>query len=517
MTDHGASTRPHQAGQVLVIFAGGLLLFLAIVALVIDLGMVFMLHRQEQNATDPGAVAAARYVPAAMAGDPAARASMWTAACFYASQNGFTSARADNGASCVTGQPADGSILTVNYPPSRNAGSYAGDPGHVEVTITRPHNSFFAGVVGLRNFLVSTAAVAANDTGPAGSSSLVSLNDTMCSAAKLHGGAGGGGGLRIFPAAGVAANTGGYVQINSNCGIENGANDNCSDGPKGGLTIAGGTSVTSNTIYIQGGCNVNGGSATINPPTTFDERAAYVGDPLALVRPPSPGDLPQGVCPGATSGTALVPKTCSLKNTQVLSPGTFYGGWKITGNGTSITLNPGIYILAGGGLTQTGGFTVSAASGRVLIFSTDAPTCGAAGAPPEACQDIIDFRGSTSLNLRGLDKGSGCMPYGLATCPYGGLLFWQDSKASGTAAEKSIGLEGSGSLYLEGTIYTAGGDVSITGNSVATGCTADSHGDTNCAAVQVISDTWDVGGGGLLAMPYDPAKFYNLTERGLVR
>src|SRR5688500_11571505 len=55
--------RPRQAGQMLVIFAGALILIMAISALVVDLGFVFMLRRQEQNAADPGAVAAARYIP----------------------------------------------------------------------------------------------------------------------------------------------------------------------------------------------------------------------------------------------------------------------------------------------------------------------------------------------------------------------------------------------------------------------------------------------------------------------
>jgi Putative Flp pilus-assembly TadE/G-like len=498
-----------QDGQILVVAAGGMVLFLAIAALVIDLGFVFMLRRQEQNAADPGAIAAARYIPSAD------RAAMWTAACFYASQNGFTPRRSDNNASCVAGVPADDSTLTVNWPPSRAAAEYAGDRGYVEVTITRFHESFFAGIVGLTAITVATAAVAANDTGAAGSSSLIALNDTQCSAAKIHGG-GSGGGLYIFPATGLTPGTGGYVQVNSICGYANGANDNCLDGSDGGLTIAGGTTVTSNTIYIQGGCNVNG-SVTINPPTTFDERAAWVGDPLSLIRPPSPGDLPLGVCPTGTTGTAANPNTCKLSGTQVLNPGTYYGGWQVTKDKTSITLNPGIYILAGGGFTQTGGSTVAAASGRVLIYSTDAPTCGTAGAPPEACQGIIDFRGSTSLNLRGLDKNTACLPYGSTGCPFGGLLFWQDAKASGTSVDKSIDLEGSGSLYLEGTIYTAGGDVTITGNGLSTGCTADVNGNTNCAAVQIISDTWDVGGAGVLNMPYDPSKFYNPMLKGLVR
>jgi hypothetical protein len=498
-------------GQILVIFAGGLIALLAITALVVDLGFVFMLRRQEQNAADPGAVAAARYIPNGVAGRPA----MWTAACFYASQNGFTPRRTDNNASCVSGQPTDGSSLTVNYPPSPNAGGFAGNTKYVEVVIARPQDSFFAGVIGLPKFNVTSAGVAAWDDGSGGASSLVSLDPTKCSAAKLHGG-GHGGGVNIFPAnAGVPLGSGGYVQVNSICGAAYGANDACTDGSSGGLTIDGGTYVKSNTIYIQGGCNINGVSASINAPT--DELATYVGDPLSLIRPPSPADLPTQSCPTGPSGTPTNPKTCGLDGTQTLNPGTYYGGWKITRSSTSIKLNPGIYILAGGGLTQTGGVTVAAASGRVLIFSTDSPVCGQAGAPPEACQDIIDFRGSTSLNLRGLDRSTACLPYGATKCPYGGMLFWQDANASGTGSQKDIDLEGSGSLYLEGTIYTAGGDVLITGNGLGTGCTPDVSGNTNCAAVQIVSETWDVGGSGVLAMPYDPNLFYQVPLKGLVK
>jgi Flp pilus assembly protein TadG len=498
--------RDTERGQILVVVAGGMLLFLALVALVVDLGFAFMLRRQEQNAADPGAIAAARYIPTA---DTSA---MWDAACFYAVQNGFLPTKTIGGR--CDPSTNDDSVLAVNWPPAISAGPYAGDRAYVQVTITRPHRSFFAGVVGLRTFNVSNGAVAANDTGIAGAASLVSLNPTKCSAAKLNGGGGGGGGgVYIFPAAGVPSGSGGFVQVNSDCGTATGANDNCMDGPSGGLTIDGGTTVNSNTIYIVGGCNVNGSSATIGAPT--DERAAYVGDPLSLLRPPKPSDLATGVCPTGTSGTATTPKTCKLNGTQTLNPGTYYGGWQITSSSTSITLNPGIYILAGGGLTQTGGSTVAAASGRVLIYGTDAPVCGAAGAPPESCQGIIDFRGSTSLNLRGLAKDQPCLPYGSVGCPYGGLLFWQDAKASGTSVDKSVDLEGSGTLYLEGTIYTAGGDVLITGNSLSTGCAP--TGPTNCAAVQIVSDTWNVGGAGILNMPYDPSKFFNPQLKGLVR
>ena len=47
-------------GQVVVITAFAMIALLAIAAIVVDLGFSWMLHRQEQNAADPGALAAAK-------------------------------------------------------------------------------------------------------------------------------------------------------------------------------------------------------------------------------------------------------------------------------------------------------------------------------------------------------------------------------------------------------------------------------------------------------------------------
>ena len=506
----GSRSRSRQQGQMLVIFAGALILIMAVAALVVDLGFVFLLRRQEQNAADPGAVAAARYIPTKDTGQ------MWNTACFYAVQNGFQARRSDTNADCPGVTATDGSILTVNYPPSAAAVEYAGKPGFVEVTVRRQHASFFAGVIGMPTITVATAAVAAFDTGTSGTSSLVALKPTGCSTAKLHGG-GSGGGVDIFPAPGVDPAAGGYVQVNSDCGaIPDGSDDRCLAGPSSAMTIAGGTYLRSNTVYVRGACTQSGSSGTVL--SAFDEQAAYVGDPLALVRPPFHADLVMRQCPSGPASSPTNPKKCNLPGGDVtLQPGTYYGGWTI-GNGTKLHLNPGIYILAGGGINQTGGITEATASGRVLIYGTDSPACGVGGSAAVACQQEFDFTANTTLNLRGLDKNTPCPPYGNTGCPFGGLLFWQDANASGAGtANADINIAGSGSLYVEGTIYTAKGNVKITGNSLSTGCTPDALGNTNCSAVQIISYTWDVGGGGILRMPYDPSKFYDLKLKGLVR
>jgi hypothetical protein len=509
-----------ERGQVLVIFALSLIVLLAIAALVVDLGFVVMERRHEQDAADPGALAAARYIePTADTGK------MVEAACFYARQNGyFPNATANSGSGgCLPANDPDGTTLTVNYPPSRSAGGYAGRYGYVEVVLSRVHTSFFAAIIGMPNMTVATSAVAAFDQGTSGSSSLIALNPTQCSSAKIHGG-GSGGNVSIFPAAGVTA-PGGYVQVNSNC-TNGGAIDNiCATGSgsggAGALTLSGGINFSAPAVFVDGTCAQNGTSGTFSgpggTPAQLHEGAAFVGDILTGLTPP-PFGAPT-MCPdGRTMGTPAAPAACSLKNAVTMSPGTYYGGWAINTAGASVTMLPGIYVIAGGGITDRGG-TLTSAGGQVLIYGTDDPqyatACKAGTAPAGACQDVIKLNGGSTLNLTGLDA-SGCGS--LSACQYAGLLIWQDGSASGAyTANSDVSLAGSNSMYLSGTIYAPSSFVTISGNSVSTGCTPDAQGHTNCAAVQLITDTFDVGGAGTLNMPYDPSKLYHLNMKGLVR
>jgi len=538
-------SRPAQKGQVLALFAGSLVTLLLIGAIVVDVGFVFMTKRHEQNAVDPGAVAAARYIQPVPA-SATQIAKMWTAACFYAMQNGFLPQRSDNSAACDPGGASDGSTITVHYPPSQNAEAFAGDPGFVEVVMTRTYESFIAGVVGMGQIPVSSSAVAAFDTGTGGSSSLVALNPHKCSAAKVNGG-GSGGGITILPAAGVTE-PGGYVQINSDCGwdVGSGATDDaCGDVSKGGISFNGGTTLVAPALFVRGACDQNGSSSACSPgpPPTgvcfdlggthldpdLDEGATYVGDPLTLIRPPSPADLPTRQCGTGAPSTALNPKKCSLKDAVTLDPGTYYGGWKIGTPGAAVTLNPGIYIIAGGGIDDTGGVLTSAA-GRVLIFSTDASpafrdACIAnTQSTLDGCQQELSMAGGGRLDLTGLDFVTPCPPYNAVGCPYGGMLLWQNGRGSAAAIfaddpnskRCNIAVGGSSSLNLSGTIYAACGEVSILGNNNSTGCDVTAT-DKNCAAVQIISDTWQVGGAAVLEMPYDPNAFYHLSLKGLVK
>jgi Flp pilus assembly protein TadG len=492
-------------GQVLVIFVGGLVLLLAIAALVFDLGYVFMIRRQEQNAADPGALAAARYIrPTPDQGK------MLEAGCFYARQNGFfPSATTNNNdaTGCTTANDPNGTKLEVFYPPSASAGDYMGRPNHVQVVLTRPHRTIFAGVLGLPIFTVSTSAVAAWDDGSSNSNSLVALDPGGCPAtAKISGN---NTAVTITPV--IDPDTGlpfdgGYVHVNSSCGNPPTPPDpppyECGNGEgSGALKIdSNGSSLTAPHVYVHGTC-VKSNTNTFSAPLT--ESAVQIGDPLADLPRPRIEDFPAGQC--GVDGPLTGPvgdahKGCNFNTAGEvrLDPGVYYGGWRI-GNNVQLKLEPGVYIIAGGGISLQAGGSIESVSGdplvdaRVMIFSTDNPENACADKDGFERQGGLDFTANSTFNVKGLDTG-----------PWAGLLMWQDGLGCNPAAPVSLG--GQTNLNIAGTIYAPKALVTLSGGSSGTGV----------ATVQIISWQWDITGGATLSMPYDPRELFHRAQKGLV-
>jgi len=498
------SWQAQDRGQALVIVAFSMVVLLGIGALVVDLGLSWMLRRHEQNAADPAAIAAARYIED---GDsPATRAKMQTAACFYVKENGFFQGDDDT---CSAARGAGN--LKVNWPPiGPSAGQFAGRPEMVQVIVTAQHPSFFGAIFGKQTATVATAAVAARETESANSNSLVALDPTTCAAGKTHG----NGQITIEPVEnpdtpGIPY-SGGYVHVNSAC--NSGAfNDACGSG-SGGYHRTGNGQLDAPHLYVHGTCQTSGGPLT----TPVTEGAPQIGDPLASLRGPRQADYPPGYCPKLQGNTISYVASsptgsgCSWnkKDTTVtLTPGVYYGGWDFTGQNVSVRLQPGIYIIAGGGVSIKGNAEVNSTPvvvggdpdpqdpARVLIFSTDNttdPACASSTAA-RCIQGGIDMTGQASLKVWALDSG-----------PFKGLLIWQDGYGRNPSA--TIKLTGQGAMDVAGTIYAPKALVTMEGSGTSTAR----------LAVQIISWQWDVGGGASLYMPYDPSELYHITQRGLV-
>jgi hypothetical protein len=484
---------PTERGQVLVIFAGGMLTILVIAALVIDLGFTFMIRRAEQNAADPGAIAAARYIKPTVdavcpdTGLGTGCGQMRRAACFYARQNGFFPFATDNDG-CTAANDPNGTQLIVNYPPGPGAGErFPGMDQHVEVILSRQHQSFLAQLVGIRSIGVTGEAVAAFDEGDSNSNSLVALdNRNTCQAGKTHG----TGNILIHPLPGVG--DGGYIHVNSTCGT-GAMNGACENSGQGGLDVTGSGTVTAPHTYVSGTCKANGG---LFPTGELTEGAQQIGDPLAELPPPSFG--PPGAECGVGSGNFTSPtgpgaNGCKFNSagTINLNPGTYYGGWDI-GNNVELVLAPGIYVFAGGGVKLNAGGTITSVQGGsgapapVMFYNTDNPATGTG-------QANLDFTATSTLKVHAIASG-----------PYKGILVWNDGKGSNASAQVTLG--GQVSLDIAGTIYNPKGLVKLEGGS----------GVGSTAAVQIIAWQFDVGGNANLDMPYDPAELYQFPSKGLV-
>ena len=510
-----------QRGQVVIITAFAMIVLLGIAALVIDLGFSWMLRRQEQNAADPGAIAAARHLKDEFGEAAWDQGAAETDACFYAQDNGFFL----DDANCYNALNLT-EDLQVHSPPI--SGPYVGTPGHVQVIIRDTHPTFFGRILGAGpTATVATGAVAANTTGNSNSSSLVALQ-TDCSGGSA-GDVDGGGELRIHAV--NPGDVGGFVHVNSPCA--GAIDDDCDGSGASALSISG--TLIAPVVNVVGACTEPGSDpglicdpAPVPPATTcVDEGASPLGDPLFDLPEPHLDAFPNGVCPNGTPSTPSSTQPCRLRatgpgacplvdgiRTCTLVPGVYYGGFDI--QGVRVHLQPGMYILAGGGIALSGGSpaleSVESPTGieaRVTIFSTDGPGCPSI---PAQCQDDISFQANESFRAKALNAAT-CGMVSPQACPWRGILLWQDATASNGDATVTLG--GGASAVLAGTIYAPAADVNIVGGTDTTGCIGPVE-DQACLSIQIISWRWKITGNAIVDMPYDPGELYQPENRGLV-
>ena len=520
-------------GQILLMTVAGLLALILVAALVFDIGFSVMLRRQEQNAADPGALAAARFINDTN-GQIFNRPSGEAAACYYARQNGFFPGAASNDlgpTGCVPANDLSRATLVVNYPPDARAGEYQGNPGLVQVVISRQQETFFGAVIGQSVITVTSDAVAARQRGQTNTHSLISLAPTGCATAHIHG----TGSVKIYSAPSYTG-PGGYVQVNSDC--DSGSGDDVCGSGQGALKVDGTSTLAAPKINVHGSCQGK-------PPVgVLDEGAVQIGDPLSGLIPPAIDTTVDGAHCGAggltTQATgsravgcgsnpmnwyASLPANCpGMPNGYTcveLQPGVYYGGWDLKGAKYHLKLAPGIYIIAGGGISLTTDSisSVSAAGSLpapVLIFNTDNPTATCPGSAAGCQANLTLGTAQSSLRLSGLLRNQPCPPVtSSGGCPFGGMVVWYDGNGSqGQNYSGQVTIEGGAALNVSGTIYAPKAFVKIEGHS---GTNCGTGTETQIASVQIIAWTWDLGGSGILCMPYDPTKLYKLNQQGLVK
>lgn len=157
-------------------------------------------------------------------------------------------------------------------------------------------------------------------------------------------------------------------------------------------------SVSASSISVTGGPATAPGGST----GTYFSGAPPMADPLSYLTMPS-----VGACNGAYGAYQDY-------GGATLSPGVYCGGISI--DHSTVTFQPGLYILAGGGLD----FKHATVTGNGVTFvNTNAPAAnGGASYKP------FDMDVNSNVTL------SACTTYDATLCPFPGILFFQDPAAS---------------------------------------------------------------------------------------
>jgi hypothetical protein len=479
--------RVPERGQVLVLFAGSLLVLFAIAALAFDVGMTLLERRDQQNAADAAALAGARYASTSANYSGACPPSPITneavmAACEMAFANDFDNA-------------ATNENVFVNIP--ARSGPYSGFPGFVEVRIEATRPSIFAGVIGRTAWPVGARAVAANQPGITYAFGMLALSPDECKAILISGSG--------------TVNAASNVQSNSTGAL-------CGSPPYYGLSRTGGgilnLTAPDATCRSVGGIQDQGsGSMTCTPapfsfalPDPLGDLPAPVKPPLAaamkevvsgsVVTPPM-GSVPD-YCPGAVpprDPQEATPRLCTLgqggsqaDRKWILSPGLYPGGLDLKGGVTAYLL-PGIYWIGGGGF---------ATSNDASIISVESETdltkavCTVGATPPcTGGGGVLIYNSKLSNSAAGpitLGGGGATLslqpyqyPFGTSTID---LVIFQDRTVS--LAGDDITLNGSSGQAAEvrGIVYAPHGDVKVNGS--------DSVFNTD----QIIANTFKINGSG---------------------
>jgi hypothetical protein len=311
---------------------------------------------------------------------------------------------------------------TVNIPPL--SGPFTGLPGYAEVIITYSQQRYFSRVFGSAPITIQARAVA----------------EAGYKAAKV-------GILVLNPTApGAVTDTGGgTVTISGSAPLIVDSSDPAA------VTVTGGGTVTATEIDVTGTPGISG---TVNAPVNSGQPPTP--DPLVYLPPPDTSTMPVYNAVHLSSGTLTI------------NPGVYQGGISVSGgsstNPTILIMNPGIYVMQGGGFTLKGWGTLTAIG--VMIYNA-----------PQSNSDVINFAGNGAFTLSPPTTGI-----------YAGISLFQDRSSTNT-----VSVSGNGGSSMTGTFYVAGGTLSVTGG-----------GTNSIIGSQYISNNLVVNGNGAFTVNWDP-------------
>ena len=190
------------------------------------------------------------------------------------------------------------------------------------------------------------------------------------------------------------------------------------------LSASGNAQLSASAIDVLGGF-AKTGNATFSPaPTT----GVSMPDPLAGLASPSTIDLTNDGSVNLTGGS------------QTISQG-IYAQIKVSGSGR-LSLNPGIYIIEGGGLTVTGNASIAGSGVTIYNAGSNYPNSGGSFGG-------ITLSGNGTFSLSAPTTGT-----------YAGILIFQSRQNT-----RALSFSGNAMAGMSGTIYAANALLSMSGNA----------------------------------------------------
>lgn len=430
-------------GAVVLVVALSLVALLGMAGLVVDGGNMMATRRNVQNAADSAALAGA---VALMKEGSAASATR--DALMYARDNGLSNNGRDN-------------TVSAHSPPV--SGPYAGDPKCVQVLVQKTLPSYFIRLLIQRKPTVVAQAVATTTMGSGSVDGLIALNPTKKSS------------LLTTDSTKITI-TGGGIMVNSNAADA--------------LLVEKTSNIRAERVRVTGSAAVSPSAAVIPGPVTG---TPPIADPLASLPVPDPNALGLSTYSGVDlkldfgqlvvsplDNTVPLSGVASQSLTGiVLRPGVYKGG--IRTKDVPIVLQPGIYILDGGGMEVTGVASITGAG--VMIYNTSYTDASKYGS--------ILLDGVGSLNVSAPLFG-----------PYKDILFFQDR-----ANPMPVRLKASSRiLALNGTFYfpSAFYEIKKDGQTL------------NLLATRFIVDSMAISGSGGLNVTFPPGNISNNGQVSLV-
>lgn len=200
-------------------------------------------------------------------------------------------------------------------------------------------------------------------------------------------------------------------------------------------------------VSVVGGADLTGQTYLYDTISGRDVSAVQTnspGDPLSSLSPPTSGTIV------GRSPTYYDMNSKPANNT--LSPGIYCGGLTIGNtNGTIFTFSPGVYIMAGGGLTLESQATVSGTG--VTFYNTSSTGWGCSSS---YSYKPVTISGQVSATLSAPTSGA-----------FNGILFFGNRTGCSTAGSCVDQINGESTAILNGALYFKSDEIEITGSNAS--------------------------------------------------